>query len=375
MTDNRANGRANLQESIKDQHKQSSLHPADPDMLTGAASGKGYSQNRIEPEVQTRLSREQAGSDMLRPGEKERSTSGWIQRIVPFVITFVLGILVTVLIFRTIYAPSSDTNEGTAASAGTEEQAVSDKESAKEEEFVEFAETDEASQAQEEMQEADTSAEEAIADANETAASDAIVEIPDPVLKKVLQDALGIGDREITEEDALSLTGEIFYDGSGGDTIKDLTGLSAFTNLDSMQLIDNEISDVSPLSNLTNMYSINLCWNEISDLSPLSNLTNLTYLGLGDNQISDISALSGLTNLEIIRLYENQISDISPLSGLTNLTELSLDNNQISDISALSSLTNLEYLWLEGNPVIMNMSWEEIMEVLSGAEGLTYVDF
>jgi Leucine-rich repeat (LRR) protein len=74
-------------------------------------------------------------------------------------------------------------------------------------------------------------------------------------------------------------------------------------------------------------------------------------------------------------LYENQISDISPLSGLSNLTELSLDNNQISDISALSSLTNLEYLWLEGNPVIMNMSWEEIMEVLSGAEGLTYVDF
>ena len=39
-----------------------------------------------------------------------------------------------------------------------------------------------------------------------------IVEIPDPVLKKVIQDTLGIGDREITKSDALLLT-QLEYDG------------------------------------------------------------------------------------------------------------------------------------------------------------------
>ena len=74
-------------------------------------------------------------------------------------------------------------------------------------------------------------------------------------------------------------------------------------------------------------------------------------------------------------MNENRISDISVLSGLTNLTDLQLDNNHISDISALSGLTNLESLWLQGNPVLENKSREEIMEVLSGAENLDFVDF
>lgn len=47
-----------------------------------------------------------------------------------------------------------------------------------------------------------------------------------------------------------------------------------------------------------------------------------------------------------------------------------MKNSQISDISSLSSLTNLSTLWLSNNPVLENMSREEIREVLSGAENL-----
>ena len=99
------------------------------------------------------------------------------------------------------------------------------------------------------------------------------------------------------------------------------------------------------------------------------------YLYLYNNQISDISALSVLRNLIGLSLSGNQISDISALSGLTNLTHLYLYDNQISDISAMSGLTNLEALHLNKNPVVENKSREEIMEVLSGAENLTDVDF
>ena len=136
-----------------------------------------------------------------------------------------------------------------------------------------------------------------------------VVTIPDSVLKKAIQDDLGIGDREITKADALLLT-RLEYSGNDSDQkIKDITGLSEFKNL---------------------------------------------------------------TDLD---LTENQISDIGALSGLTNLTDLGLAANQISDISALSELTNLEGLCLKDNPVLENKSREEIMDVLSGAENLTYVDF
>ena len=39
-----------------------------------------------------------------------------------------------------------------------------------------------------------------------TASADEEVYIPDPVLKKVIQDTLGIGDREILASDAMKLT-------------------------------------------------------------------------------------------------------------------------------------------------------------------------
>ena len=71
----------------------------------------------------------------------------------------------------------------------------------------------------------------------------------------------------------------------------------------------------------------------------------------------------------------NQVSDISVLSELKNLQRLGLEYNQISDISALADLTKLETLRLYSNPVLDNKSREEILEIVSGAENLTEVDF
>ena len=133
--------------------------------------------------------------------------------------------------------------------------------------------------------------------------------------------------------------------------ISDLSPLSGLTNLTGLHLRNNQISDLSPLSGLTNLTGLHLRNNQISDLSPLSGLTNLTGLHLRNNQISDLSPLSGLTNLTGLHLRNNQISDLSPLSGLTNLTTLDLSNNQISDLSPLSGLTNLRELRLSNNQI------------------------
>ena len=68
-----------LQGSIKEQHRQGSLHPADPDMLL---SGKGYGQNRIDSAGQSSLSGEQTGAGVRRTGKEGRKKSGGQKLIV-----------------------------------------------------------------------------------------------------------------------------------------------------------------------------------------------------------------------------------------------------------------------------------------------------
>ena len=199
-----------------------------------------------------------------------------------------------------------------------------------------------------------------------------IVEIPDPVLKKAIQDTLRIGDQEITRKDALSLTvlvyeGYEYGKGYKKDLVKDITGLSAFKNLTKLDLYDNQLSDISTLSGLTNLTELDLRSNKLSDISALSGLTNLKELELSCNQLRDISALSGLTNLTTLDLEWNQLGDISALSGLTNLTELDLSHNQLSYIGVLSDLTNLTKLDLAFNQ-LRNIS------ALSGLTNLTELD-
>ena len=370
MTDNNSDGRTYLQGSIKEQHRQGSLHPADSDMLMDSVSGKGHSQKRLNPAEQSSLSKEPAGAPVQRSltGEEKERKPGRQRVIIPMAITFVLGILVSIFFFRMFSATSQGTNEITPTS--TESKSEKNK-----------------------------------------IALDAVVDIPDPVLKKAIQDELGIGDRDITGEDALSLT-KLEYDGHEKEQIEDITGLSAFTNLTSLHLYNNQLADltvlaeltnlnqltdISALAGLTNLTGLGLSINQLTDISALAGLTNLTELGLGSNQLTDISALAGLTNLTGLGLSINQLTDISALAGLTNLTELGLRSNQLTDISALAGLTNLtgldlgsnqltdisalagltklEKLYLSGNPVLKNKSREEIMEILSGAKNLTPVDF
>lgn len=338
MTDNNTDGRTELESSLKEPFRQKSPDRVDPYMQTGLKTGKGYSQKRLDPAKQSSLSREPAGTPVQRSlsGEERHRNERRQRVIVPVTIGFVLGILMTVLIFRIIYpqifyAPSSDTssetNECIAASeeAGAEKQVIS-------------TET-EADQGE------GTPAEEESSKAREAATSDDSIKISDPTLKKAVQEALDIGNREITREEALMLT-EFTYNGYT-DPIKDITGLSAFENLTTLELRNNQFSSIEALSALANLTDLELGGNGLSDISPLAGLTNLTYLGLDLNRVEDISALS----------------------GLTNLTKLVLSRNWISDINALSGLTKLTYLNLSGNAVMYTK--EEIMEVFSGADNLT----
>lgn len=178
------------------------------------------------------------------------------------------------------------------------------------------------------------------------------VYIPDPVLRKAIQEELSLGDQKITRLNTLYLT-EIDYTCENEEKIYDLTGLSAFKNLVIVYLDGSEVSDLTPLSNLKQLVGLSLEGNNVEDLSPISELPSLIYLNLGENEVNDISALSGMKEMQKLFLEGNRISDITPLSGMTKL----------------------ESLYLAENPVLETMSHEDIMQVLSGAEKLHEYDF
>ena len=199
-------------------------------------------------------------------------------------------------------------------------------------------------------------------------AQNAATWMPDPNLRKVVRDALGLAPDEpltqqalqrLTElngsqrslknltglEHATDLTALLLF----ANEIRDISPLAGLTNLTKLWIYYNEIRDISPLAGLTNLTELWLTFNSISDLGPLAGLTQLTWLNISRNEIRDISPLAGLANLTDLRLNGNTISDLSPLAGLTNLTALNLRDNEISDVSALAGLENLEGLYLEGN--------------------------
>ena len=195
-----------------------------------------------------------------------------------------------------------------------------------------------------------------------------VVDIPDPNLRKVLEETLQINAGQGITKEALAGLKHL-YASNGGLTnlsvLKYCTGLTRLnlsynkistisplanlTNLTELTLWSNQVTDVSPLTNLTNLTHLDLTGNQISDVNPLANLTDLTNLNLNYNEINTISPLANLTNLTSLGLFHNQISDVSPLANLTNLTELTLWSNQVTDVSPLANLTNLKVLSVSNN--------------------------
>ena len=172
--------------------------------------------------------------------------------------------------------------------------------------------------------------------------------IPDPNLRAVIRDGLGLGlgdDFSRTElEDLIILNGP-------SRQIDDLTGLENATNLTQLDLNDNFISDLNPLSDLTVLTTLKLNDNSITAIDALENLVNLTTLELSGNRIATLPALTDLINLKTLDLSENRIKNLSPIAGLTALTNLNLTANQISDVSPLENLKNLLILQISQNPI------------------------
>ena len=178
-----------------------------------------------------------------------------------------------------------------------------------------------------------------------------IVEVPDPVLARMIRRKLGLrAGADITKKAMLELT--TLNANRGRPEINIITGLEHATNLTTLLLDYNSINDLTPLTGLTNLITLRIDGNRVDRIMPLAGLTNLTTLHLADNRIGYLEPLVGLTNLTDLRLEFNRIDDITSLDGLTNLKTLHLaQNTRLTDVSPLAGLVSLETLTLAGCPI------------------------
>ncbi|BBJ28075.1 leucine-rich repeat domain-containing protein [Athalassotoga saccharophila] len=132
-----------------------------------------------------------------------------------------------------------------------------------------------------------------------------------------------------------------------------ITFVSKFSSLRSLDLGFNRLTNITPLASLTGLRELFLYSNMIKDISPLANLKNLEWLNAGANMISNLTPLQNLNNLKFLDLEINNISDISPLLSLSNLEILNLNFNRINlkYTPSFNSMLHLIWLMLNSNDV------------------------
>ena len=136
-----------------------------------------------------------------------------------------------------------------------------------------------------------------------------------------------------------------------GKGITDITGIEYLTNLESINLNNNEITDLTPLSNLQHLTSLYIGLNDCVDFSPLSNLSSLKELHISGNDLSNgISFLQNLTNLENLRMHAAIVPNEIDISYIFNLHKLKYLDLTLwrwiteDHLQGISNLTNLESL-------------------------------
>jgi Leucine-rich repeat (LRR) protein len=167
------------------------------------------------------------------------------------------------------------------------------------------------------------------------------VSIPDANFKTALLNNSEIninGDGMIECYEAAAFTGEISV---SGNSIADMTGIEAFTNITKLYCGNNSFTTLNVSSNtaLQTLFCNDLALTSLN----VTGLTALKELGCYNNLLTtlNVTGLSSLTNLDC---STNKFTSLDfSGKGLSSLSELYCNDNLLTslNVSGLSSLTNL----------------------------------
>jgi Leucine-rich repeat (LRR) protein len=132
----------------------------------------------------------------------------------------------------------------------------------------------------------------------------------------------------------------------------DLTGLSRFVALTSLELPSCAVADLSELASLTALTVLDLSANKpLRDLAPLAGLVRLAHLNLYKTSVADLSPLAGLTALGSLNVSKTRVASVAPLAGLTALTQLYAERSKLANLSGVEGMSALETLYIEATKV------------------------
>lgn len=147
-----------------------------------------------------------------------------------------------------------------------------------------------------------------------------------------------------------------------GLLLQDLSPLTSYTGLTSLEVYAVSVYDLTPLSTLTGLVELDLHQLQEEqgwlDMHPLSSLVNITSLGLqgSDADIIQHAPWARLTALCKLDLHGSRVSDLRPLKVLTGLRSLELSQaRELRDIGPLSMLTGLQELVLTGSKGVRDL--------------------
>ncbi len=111
----------------------------------------------------------------------------------------------------------------------------------------------------------------------------------------------------------------------------------------------------------------------ITEIKNLETLTDLQVLNLSNNQIKEIEGLDKLTKLKILDLSNNQIIAINGLKNLIDLKKLILENNKFISITGLENLINLEELSLGVKWIGVGSDGKPLTKEQKVLQGISYI--
>jgi hypothetical protein len=127
-------------------------------------------------------------------------------------------------------------------------------------------------------------------------------------------------------------------------SIPNLTPLSIFVNLRSLEIFDAPITSISPLSALTLLTNLKLSQVPVNDFLPLSGLRSIEELDLSNTGIEVLTPISNLYRLKKLNISGTNLKTLKGLEPLVDLEELDVASTNLKSLKPINGLTKLKKL-------------------------------
>jgi len=130
--------------------------------------------------------------------------------------------------------------------------------------------------------------------------------------------------------------------------IKDISGISSYINLETLDIEGNEVTDITPLQNTKGILHLDLSGNPITNYSILKDLPALESISVSSFNLEFIKLISSIGSLKSISLEDSELTEemVDELENLSNLRILHLKSNNFVVFPDLSGFPSLIYLTL-----------------------------